>query len=262
YRRGGSSLRGMDCSGFVRTAYQELFGIELPHGTAFQYPLPIFNKVSLKDLRAGDLIFFSPRGKTKRINHVGIYLSDGRFIHSARSEGVTVSSLSERYWKSRVCAARRISNWDKTPEQGVDHFSKELTRKWEPQSITTLQFYELQPSLLSLFHHGYLPYGSLTERGFGSEVNLQLALLNLPWTLKLTAFREYYFLLNHADIYNPTPFQDENNPSYSYLDSRYAQGLRVTSDFQPWEYLRVSPSLTYLDSDLKIYTPSLPSFYF
>ena len=102
YRRGGSSKRGVDCSGFVRLIYRNVFGVDLPYIAAYQSALPIFKKVSVKELKAGDLIFFSPNNRKKRINHVGIYLSDGFFAHALSKRGVIISSLENRYWKSRI----------------------------------------------------------------------------------------------------------------------------------------------------------------
>ena len=107
YRRGGSSKRGVDCSGFVRLIYRNIFDVDLPYIAAYQYSLPIFKKVSLEKLRTGDLIFFSPN--KKRINHVGIYLSGGRFAHALSKWGVIISNLENRYWKSRIYSTNRIT---------------------------------------------------------------------------------------------------------------------------------------------------------
>ena len=73
---------------------------------------PIFsfaqsNAVSEGDLQAGDLLFFwiSEKGR-----HVGIYLEDQTFLHSSTSEGVTVSKLSDDYWRYRMISARRVDH--------------------------------------------------------------------------------------------------------------------------------------------------------
>ena len=110
YRRGGSSKSGVDCSGFVRLVYRKVYGIDLPYVAATQQSMPIFREITLKDLGTGDLIFFSPTTRKKRINHVGIYLEDGRFAHAIERKGVIVSSLKNRHWRSRIFSAKRIES--------------------------------------------------------------------------------------------------------------------------------------------------------
>jgi len=110
YLRGGSSKRGVDCSGFVRLIYKAVFGLDLPHKARYQSSLPLFSKVSESGLRTGDLIFFSPTVRKRGINHVGIYLSDGRFAHAVRKKGVTISSLREAHWRSRIMSFKRFVN--------------------------------------------------------------------------------------------------------------------------------------------------------
>ena len=119
YRRGGSSKRGVDCSGFVRLIYRNVFGVDLPYIASYQYSLPIFKKVSVEKLRIGDLIFFSPNNKKKRINHVGIYLSDGHFAHALRKWGVIISNLENRYWKSRIYSTNTIVIREVLDESGA-----------------------------------------------------------------------------------------------------------------------------------------------
>lgn len=108
YRRGGSGESGFDCSGLTRRMYAELFGLELPHSSLAQSRSGILQTVPLKtgNFETSDLLFFA--NKNKRINHVGIYLSNGRFLHATQSGGVKVSSLSDRHWKRRLIASRRI----------------------------------------------------------------------------------------------------------------------------------------------------------
>ena len=113
YLRGGSSKRGVDCSGFVRLIYRNIFGIDLPYIAAYQSTLPIFGRISVSDLKTGDLIFFSPTVRKKRISHVGIYLSDGDFAHSIRKKGVSISNLENRHWKSRIIFTKRLINLPK-----------------------------------------------------------------------------------------------------------------------------------------------------
>lgn len=107
YRYGGSSTQtGFDCSGFIGYLFREEAGIKLPRSTREMIKLDA-PKVARHDLQPGDLIFFADRG---RVNHAGIYIGDGEFIHSAsrRSGGVRVDKLSSRYWDSRYLLAKRV----------------------------------------------------------------------------------------------------------------------------------------------------------
>ena len=106
YVRGGHSpTTGFDCSGFVRYVFAHAIGLRLPANSAGQFLAGI--KVKRGDMQPGDLVFFHTRGK-KRISHVGIYLENGRFIHSpSAGKSVEVSSLDDAYWAKRFAGARR-----------------------------------------------------------------------------------------------------------------------------------------------------------
>ncbi|GLQ94644.1 C40 family peptidase [Dyella acidisoli] len=109
YVRGGRDpSTGFDCSGFVRYVFERALGLELPNNSASQYL--IGHIVHRNDMQPGDLVFFRTadrRGKG-RISHVGIYVSDGRFIHSPRrGESVRVDNLADSYWAKRFAGARR-----------------------------------------------------------------------------------------------------------------------------------------------------------
>jgi cell wall-associated NlpC family hydrolase len=105
YRRGGTSPRqGFDCSGFTTWVFNR-YGIDLPRSSRQQYQ--VGQKISKKQLRKGDLVFFKIR--KSRISHVGIYLENGKFIHSARpGRDVEISSLNEAYWSKRYAGGRRV----------------------------------------------------------------------------------------------------------------------------------------------------------
>lgn len=105
YRSGGSTQLGTDCSGFVMRAYQQAYGITLVHssGGLFQRTA----RVKRTEMREGDLVFFR-RSQRSPIYHVGIYLRDGKFVHSQSHVGVCVSSLRERYWGANFCGAGRV----------------------------------------------------------------------------------------------------------------------------------------------------------
>ena len=100
---GGSSRRGVDCSGFVRAVYQDVFKIDLPRTTRLQARQG--RAVSFERLRAGDLVFFEPPSYPR---HVGIYLGGSEFMHASKNRGVTLSKIDQVYWGKYYRTARRI----------------------------------------------------------------------------------------------------------------------------------------------------------
>lgn len=106
YRWGGSSTEGFDCSGLVGYVFRSALGIELPRVS--RQMAASGEKIDRDALTAGDLVFFSRRGK--RVDHVGIYLGNGRFVHAPRTgKDVMVSSLTDGYWSRKFMQARRVS---------------------------------------------------------------------------------------------------------------------------------------------------------
>ena len=112
YKWAGASKKGFDCSGFVKVVYDEIFGVRLPHQSSQQSLSQELVDAPLDSLITGDLVFFSTSGRNRPINHVGIYIGEGRFIHAARSQGVVVSELREPYWRSKIVGARRLAQRD------------------------------------------------------------------------------------------------------------------------------------------------------
>lgn len=106
YVRGGHDpATGFDCSGFVRYVFAHAIGMQLPNNSASQFLAGL--KVNRADMKPGDLVFFRTHGK-RNISHVGIYISNGRFIHSPTSgKSVEISSLNEVYWAKRFAGAKR-----------------------------------------------------------------------------------------------------------------------------------------------------------
>ncbi|WP_213879891.1 NlpC/P60 family protein [Pseudomonas sp. dw_358] len=107
YRTGGSTESGFDCSGFIGYLFREEAGMTLPRSTRdmINVKAPV---VARNNLKPGDLLFFSTRGRG-RVSHAGIYLGDDQFIHSSshRSGGVRVDSLDDSYWSKTFIEAKR-----------------------------------------------------------------------------------------------------------------------------------------------------------
>lgn len=247
YRRGGSSRKGMDCSGFVRVVYRNVFGIDLPHNASSLYPLPIFENAPLGGLRTGDLVFFRS-GQKKRITHVGIYLSGGDFIHAARTSGVTVSSLNSAYWKKRIVGAKRLADpelWKDETEEGVGVLAQNRALFPECHSLFSFQFAStdiVEPALP--FPSGLFPdqpWDRLTHLEFAMDAPL---LDDASWDLNFLAFRDSYSL-SGGDLDSTRVLFE---PSLDGLADRfYRQGIRIASDIHPSRQIRISPSITYFD---------------
>lgn len=98
YRYGGNTKAGSDCSGFVWQVYRRVYGKHLERSSDDQAKKDV-HKVGKGGLKPGDLVFFKTSRKSKKIDHVGIFLKDGYFVHASTSKGVIVSSLEEDYYK-------------------------------------------------------------------------------------------------------------------------------------------------------------------
>ncbi len=103
YHIGGLSRKGIDCSGLVYVTYREQLGIQLPRTTKLQ--VKAGRTIKRSELRPGDLVFFKTGIK---VRHVGIYIEDGKFFHASTKKGVTISKLSDYYWKDRYWHSRRM----------------------------------------------------------------------------------------------------------------------------------------------------------
>ncbi|MET3454013.1 MULTISPECIES: C40 family peptidase [Pseudomonas] len=106
YRWGGSSpSKGFDCSGLVKYAFNDAT-FDLPR-TSNAMAAGHGEKVERKDLKPGDLIFF--KLKSRRVNHVAIYLGNDRFIHAPRrGKSVTIDTLNKPYWNTHYVVAKRV----------------------------------------------------------------------------------------------------------------------------------------------------------
>ena len=109
YKYAGTTRKGMDCSGLVYTAFKT-HGQNLPRASYLMAEKGV--KITLNEVKKGDLLFFKTSKNRNRISHVGLVVSNGgepiRFIHATTSRGVLVSSLSENYWMNAFTEARSI----------------------------------------------------------------------------------------------------------------------------------------------------------
>ena len=106
YRRGGNSAdSGFDCSGFVKAIYEQSIGLVLPRSAAQQAAAT--QTIDKSELRPGDLVFFNTMRRA--FSHVGIYVGNGKFIHSPKPGAeVRVEDMGLAYWTRRYDGARRV----------------------------------------------------------------------------------------------------------------------------------------------------------
>lgn len=109
YKFGGTTSKGMDCSGLIYTAFQKE-NIVLPRISRDMAKRG--KPVKTKEVEKGDLLFFRTNKSSKRINHVGLVTKaqNGEiyFIHATTSKGVLTSNLNEPYWNKAYVMARRV----------------------------------------------------------------------------------------------------------------------------------------------------------
>ena len=109
YKFGGTTRKGMDCSGLIYVAFQKE-NIALPRVSRDMATRG--KPVKKGAIKKGDLVFFKTNKNSKKINHVGLVTQVKAgviyFIHATTSKGVLTSSLEERYWKSAYSQARRV----------------------------------------------------------------------------------------------------------------------------------------------------------
>ena len=106
YRMGGHGFEeGVDCSAFVRIVYQDSLGLRLPRSAREQAEQT--TPIDVAELQPGDLVFFNTMRRA--FSHVGIYVGDGKFIHSPRKGSeVRVEDMRGAYWQTRYNGARRV----------------------------------------------------------------------------------------------------------------------------------------------------------
>jgi len=110
YKYGGTTKRGMDCSGLIYVSFINAGNVFLPRTS---HAMAKEGKAILKgEVNVGDLLFFKTNKRKNKINHVGLVVKvePGKisFIHATTHGGVMISNLNQTYWKSRFAEARRV----------------------------------------------------------------------------------------------------------------------------------------------------------
>jgi hypothetical protein len=251
YKYGGTTLKGFDCSGFVREIYGKYFSIDLPHQSSKQFISPEFTPVTLDTLRTGDLIFFSMGSKKKKINHVGIYLADGEFIHSSRSSGVVISSLNTSYWRTRVVSSKRLS--DRGEERPGDFF---MGMDWVVNSE------DVNLSLVNDDRFSILPGSGFT--GQTEDTNI----INIYNTMEFGFTKKSSSSLTSLSYFRSSFLYEKDMPDrINYRDypglrdairPEYTQGLKIAGSFDVNNNMSIIPSVSYFDYSREIDRDNLP----
>lgn len=109
YTYGGMTPSGMDCSGLLHLSFLR-YGIELPR--TVNELKKTGSDINLKQVEAGDLVFFRTSKNSRKINHVGLVVNRTNktldFIHASSSQGVMISSINNPYWRKNYVKSRRV----------------------------------------------------------------------------------------------------------------------------------------------------------
>ncbi len=135
YRRGGNDAdSGFDCSGFTRRVFETSLGLVLPRRADEQAKAAGLVAVTKNELQPGDLVFFNTLRRT--FSHVGIYIGDGKFVHSPRPGGeVRVEDMRMVYWARRFTGARRAEPVAEAAAADAQLASPVMTRALGPARL-------------------------------------------------------------------------------------------------------------------------------
>ena len=215
YIRGGTGKRGFDCSGLTKQIYSEIFGLNLPHNSYEQSRLNILENVPLNDeeFEPSDLLFFAY--KKKRINHVGIYLSDGKFLHASPKGGVKISNLDDPFWKHMLVASRRVKD-------GVMAQASGSTALEAIDGSDVVEDHEISMGYTAALDESLCLN---LETFYSGRFKVETPMPALP-----------------ADYYRYGPTRRAAMALESW------QGIRISADIRPAQWLRITPSVGMIDS--------------
>lgn len=107
YKLGGTTKKGVDCSGFAGAIYKDVYGISLKRTVEDIYANS--KKIRRGKLKEGDLVFFrTDEKRRKKPNHVGIYLKSGKFAHASTSKGIEINNLDNVFYKKAFIKGGRV----------------------------------------------------------------------------------------------------------------------------------------------------------
>ena len=173
YVWGGNSLSGgVDCSGLVQQVYKK-FGINVSRTTYNQ--IGEGKAVGMKDLQAGDMIFFDTDPGTGGPDHVGLYIGNGKFINAPRpGKGVEIADLKSGYYQNSFMGGRRVSGIEGGGPSGTwDPSGGTAEARLSPEELASeygfaYSFLNSIPELKTLF--GKMVNETWTKDKFGAEL--------------------------------------------------------------------------------------------
>ena len=256
YKRGGTGGDGFDCSGFARSMYRKLFNVDLPHNAQSQFQLPMFAKLNANNLKTGDLVFFSPTATKKSINHVGIYLDDGQFIHAQSKSGIVISSIEDDHWRNRLVSAKRLENKAGLTPGAFDGLADSNDEQ------------DLDDAVESGMH---VRYSSKEKRSFAAgRVAIKSSPVKKPQSIELDYVQPIFgkFCSLHVgsfrddfDLYDDNleaPFSvDDSYGSYSTYS--YSQGIRIAGDIKPFQWMSITPAFMYYNHGPELAAFEMPT---
>ena len=256
YKRGGTGGDGFDCSGFSRSMYRKLFGVDLPHNAQSQFQLPMFAKLNENTLKTGDLVFFSPTSTKKSINHVGIYLDDGQFIHAQSKSGIVISSIEDDHWRNRLVSAKRLDNKAGLKPGAFDGLSDSNDEPEEDDAAESgMHVRYSSKEKRSFIADRVAMKSSPGKKPQSIELDYVQPIFGKSCNLQLGSFREDF------DLYDDNleaPFS-VNDPYGAYSIYSYTQGIRIAGDIKPFQWMSITPSFMYYNHGPELNAFEMPT---
>ncbi len=120
YCMGGQTNKCIDCSAFTQAIMRDVYRKRISRTAQEQYRLS--ERIKQKKLSEGDLVFFHTTSGS--VSHVGIYLTNNKFVHASSSNGVMISDLNDNYWSARYAGAGRVNLNDVPPPQDAEEITE------------------------------------------------------------------------------------------------------------------------------------------
>jgi cell wall-associated NlpC family hydrolase len=257
YKRGGTGGDGFDCSGFARSIYRKHFGVDLPHNAQSQFQLPMFAKLNEKALKTGDLVFFASTAQKKRINHVGIYLDDGQFIHAESKRGIVISSIDEEHWRNRLVSAKRLETGAGLKPGSLDGYSEGEDEQDEqddpPETGMRVRYSSKEKRACAADRVAVNK--STVKKPQSFELEYVKPVLGKYCNLHIGSFREEFDLYGD-DSESPLSVYEPNG---LYSNFSYSQGIRIASDIKPFQWMSITPSFIYYNHGPELDTFDMPT---
>lgn len=153
YRYGGQSKSGTDCSGMVMALYMDVYGIKLPRSSREQQKF--CQSVNKRNLRKGDLLFFSSSKNSRSVSHVGLYIGHDRMIHASSSRGVIISDITDKYYTSTYHSSGRVVQYEKPGKRSKKAPPSQPDGSQPPSDTPTIRLEDLINTKIDSIYSSY-----------------------------------------------------------------------------------------------------------